>query len=45
MPWNEGGAPVMIETLFGLVKDGMQLFAVVWKPFSVKHLRVGKISD
>jgi hypothetical protein len=25
-----------MDTLFGLVKEGMQLLAVAWKPYSVK---------
>ena len=32
----------MIETLFGFVKEGMQLFAVAWKPLSMNFLNVGK---
>jgi hypothetical protein len=31
----------MIDTLFGLVKEGMQLLAVEWNPQSTNFLNVG----
>lgn len=41
----DGGAPVIMETLFGFVNEGMALFAGAWKPFSVNDWRVGRIPD
>lgn len=35
----------MIETLFGLVKEGRALLAVVWKPFWMNDWRVGRMLD
>ena len=32
MPWTTGGAPVTIDTLFGLVKVGIAASANVEKP-------------
>lgn len=44
MPWMLGGAPVMIETLLGLVNESMQLFPVAWNPFFRKLANVGSRS-
>lgn len=35
----------MMDTLFGLVKEGMALFAVTWKPFCMNDCRVGRMPD
>lgn len=32
----------MIDTLFGLVNEGMQLLEVVWNPLSRNFLKVGR---
>jgi hypothetical protein len=42
IPCVDGGTPVMIDTLFGLVNEGMQPRAVAWNPESRNFLKVGR---